>query len=89
MKPLGFVDTSMGADGGTLNIPPDAWMRLLFGDRDLDELYESWPDIVVKPKDKALVQALFPRMQAYLYTPYHYYGPEIYTLEEKYLGFYL
>ena len=89
VKPLGFVDTSMGGEGGTLNIPPDAWMRLLFGDRDLDELYESWPDIVVKPKDKALVQALFPRMQAYLYTPYHYYGPEIYTLEEKYLGFYL
>jgi predicted N-acetyltransferase YhbS len=89
VKPLGFVDTSMGAEGGTLNIPPDAWMRLLFGDRTLDELYESWPDIVVKPKDRALVQTLFPRMQAYLYTPYHYYGPEIYSLEEKYLGFYL
>jgi hypothetical protein len=44
---------------------------------------------VVKPQDRALVEALFPRMRAYLYTPYHYYGPEIYTLEEKYLGFYL
>ncbi len=89
VEAVGFVDASMGAEGGTLNIPPDAWMRLLFGDRDLDELYESWPDLVVKPKDKALVHVLFPRMQAYLYTPYHYYGPEIYSLEEKYLGFYL
>jgi predicted N-acetyltransferase YhbS len=89
VKPLGYVDTSMGAEGGTLNIPPDAWTRLLFGDRDLDELHESWPDIVVKPQDKGLVSALFPRMKAYLYTPYHYYGPESYTLEEKYLGYYL
>ncbi len=89
VEALGFVDTSMGAEGGTLNIPPDAWMRLLFGDRDLDGLYESWPDILVKPNDRALVHTLFPRMEAYLYTPYHYYGPEIYSLEEKYLGFYL
>jgi len=88
-KVLGFVDTSMGAEGGTLNIPPDAWIRLLFGDRDLDQLYDSWPDVVVRPADKGLVNALFPKMEAYLYTPYHYYGPEIYSLEEKYLGFYL
>jgi len=89
VKPLGYVDTSMGGEGGTLNIPPDAWTRLLFEGRDLDELYESWPDIVVKPQDKGLVSALFPRMEAYLYTPYHYYGPETFSLEEKYLGFYL
>lgn len=88
-KPLEFVDTSMGAEGGTLNIPPDAWIRLLFGGSDVEQLYESWPDIVVKPQDKGLVSTLFPRMEAYLYTPYHYYGPEIYTLEEKFLSFYL
>jgi hypothetical protein len=88
-KPLEFVDTSMGAEGGTLNIPPDAWIRLLFGGSDVEQLYESWPDIVVKPQDKGLVNTLFPRMEAYLYTPYHYYGPEIYTLEEKFLSFYL
>jgi hypothetical protein len=89
VKPLDHVDTFMGAEGGTLNIPQDAWIRLLFGDRDLDELYESWPDIVVKPQDKGLVRALFPGMNAYLYTPYHYYGPETYALEEKYLSYYL
>jgi hypothetical protein len=89
VEPIGFVDTSMGGEGGTLNIPPDAWIRLLFGDRDIDELYQSWPDIVVKPRDKNLVRTLFPRMEGYLYPAYHYYGPEIYSLEEKYLPFYL
>ncbi len=89
VRPAGFVDTSMGGEPGTLNIPPDAWVRLLFGDRCLGELYDSWPDIVVKPEDKALVEALFPAMKAYLYPAYHYYGPEIYTLEEKYLSYYL
>jgi predicted N-acetyltransferase YhbS len=89
VRPLDHVDTFMGAEGGTLNIPPDAWMRLLFGDRGVDELHESWPDIIVKPQDRTLVNALFPRMEAYLYTPYHYYGPETFALEEKYLAFYL
>jgi hypothetical protein len=89
VKPTDFVDTSMGGEPGTLNIPPDAWIRLLFGDRCIGELYDSWPDIVVKPEDKALVGALFPSMNAYLDPAYHYYGPEIYTLEEKYLSYYL
>jgi hypothetical protein len=89
VAPAGFLDTSMGGEGGTLNIPPDAWVRLLFGDRDIDVLYESWPDILVKPGDKNLVRTLFPRMEAYLYPAHHYYGPEIYSLEEKYLAFYL
>ena len=89
VKSAGFVDTSMGGEPGTLNIPPDAWIRLLFGDRSIGQLYDSWPDIIVKPEDKALVGALFPPMKAYLYPAYHYYGPEIYTLEEKYLSYYL
>lgn len=68
---LGFVDSSMGADGGHLCIPPEAFLRLLFGYRGLDELFDAWPDILVKPEAQPLIQALFPRLQPFLYTPYH------------------
>lgn len=85
----GFVDASMGADGGNLNIPPDAFIRLFFGQSGLDGLLDAWPDIVCRPQDKPLVDVLFPRMSSYLYTPYHYYGPELYDMEEKHARFYV
>jgi GNAT superfamily N-acetyltransferase len=88
VKDVGFVDTLMGAEGGDLNIHPDAFLRLLLGQNDLDQLYEFWPDLFFKAERRALIDVLFLRMKAYLYTPYHYYGPEIYSLEEKYQKFY-
>ena len=89
VEPAGFVDASMGADGGNLNIPPDAFTRLLFGQCGLDALFDAWPDIVCRPEDRSLVDTLFPGMSSYLYTPYHYYGPEMFTLDEKNLRFYV
>jgi hypothetical protein len=71
---LGFVDSSMGADGGHLCIPPEAFLRLLFGYRSLDELFDAWPDITVKPESRSLIDTLFPKLQPFLYTPYHYLG---------------
>ncbi|UCF97514.1 MAG: GNAT family N-acetyltransferase [Spirochaetaceae bacterium] len=88
VEEVGFVDTLMGAEGGDLNIQQDAFIRLLLGQNDIDELYEYWPDLFFKPESRALISVLFPRMDAYLYTPYHYYGPEIYKLEEKYHKYY-
>jgi predicted acetyltransferase len=70
----GFVDSSMGTDGGDLCIPPEALVRLLLGYRTLDELFDAWPDIIVKPERRNLFETLFPRLSAYLYTPYHYLG---------------
>jgi hypothetical protein len=74
VAPLGFVDASMGADGGDLCIPPDAFVRLVLGYRDLDELGDAWPDIVVKAQSRYLLQALFPKMTSYFWMPYLYYG---------------
>lgn len=71
---IGFVDSSMGADGGDLCIPPEAWVRLILGYRNLDELYDAWPDISVKPEKRDLFDTLFPHLNTYLYTPYHYLG---------------
>jgi hypothetical protein len=89
VKPAGFVDASMGGEGGDLNIHPDAFTRMLFGHCTVDEVYDSWPDLVLKPQARDLVNVLFPKMNAYLYTPYHYYGPELYSLEEKFRAYYL
>lgn len=74
VAPLGFVDASMGADGGDLCIPPDAFVRLLFGYRTLDQLVDAWPDIVVKPERRALIETLFPPLRSYFWLPYLYYG---------------
>ncbi len=66
----GFVDASMGADGGDLNIPPDAFVRLVLGYRDLDQLREAWPDIVVKAESRRFLDVLFPRMGSWVHMPY-------------------
>lgn len=71
---LGFVDSSMGADGGDLCIPTDAFVRLFFGFRSLDRLFDAWPDIVVKHESRYLLEVLFPEMTSYLNAPFSYYG---------------
>ncbi len=70
---LGFVDSSMGADGGDLLIPPEAFVRLALGYRRLDDLFDAWPDIQVKPAARPLVDALFPPLQSYMTTPYYFF----------------
>jgi predicted N-acetyltransferase YhbS len=74
VEALGFVDASMGADGGHLCIPPEAFVRLVCGYRSLDQLFDAWPDITLKPEARLLVEVLFPRMESYIHTPYHYLG---------------
>ncbi len=71
---LGFVDSSMGADGGDLCIPPEAFVRLVFGFRRIDELLDAWPDIVYKPQVRGLLDDLFPRMTSYLQANYQCYA---------------
>ena len=61
----------MGADGGHLCIPPEAFVRLVFGYRSLEQLFDAWPDIIVKRAIRHLIDVLFPLMPSYLYTPYH------------------
>jgi GNAT superfamily N-acetyltransferase len=70
VEELGFVDASLGADGGDLCIPPEAFMRLVLGYRSLAELRDSWPDLVIKPAARYLIEALFPRLDAHILMPY-------------------
>ena len=69
-----FVNSSLGAEGGDINIPPDAFLRLVFGYRRLDQLIDAWPDITVKPESRLLVDVLFPFMTSYFILPWQYYG---------------
>jgi hypothetical protein len=71
---LGFVDASMGADGGDLCIPHDAFVRLVLGYRSLGELLDAWPDIVIRPARRHLLDTLFPKCRSYFSMPYFYYG---------------
>ncbi len=70
VDPLGFVDASMGADGGDLCIPPEAFSRLLLGYRSLEALRDSWPDIGIKAATRYLIEALFPQLDAQILMPY-------------------
>lgn len=70
VEALGFVDASLGADGGDLCIPPEAFIRLLLGYRTLDQLRDSWPDLVIKPAARSLLDALFPPFAAHILMPY-------------------
>jgi len=68
--PLGFVDASMGANGGDLCIPQEAFLRLVLGYRNLDELRDAWPDIEVAANKRPLLDVLFPRMDTCILMPY-------------------
>jgi predicted N-acetyltransferase YhbS len=70
VKALGFVDASLGADGGDLCIPRDAFVRLLVGYRTLDELRDAWPDSVMRPASRHLLYVLFPRLASCVWMPY-------------------
>jgi GNAT superfamily N-acetyltransferase len=70
VEPAGFVDASMGADGGDLCIPLEAFVRLALGYRDLDELRDAWPDIVVKAGSRHVLDVLWPRMASWVRMPY-------------------
>jgi hypothetical protein len=71
VEDVGFVDASMGAKGGDLNIPPEAFIRLLFGYRNLDELRDAWPDTYATPESRRVVETLFPEMLSHFCMPYH------------------
>jgi hypothetical protein len=71
---IGFKDASMGVDGGDLCIPQDAFVRLVFGFRSLEQLFDAWPDIVIKHESRYLLEVLFPKMSSYICAPFSYQG---------------
>jgi hypothetical protein len=84
VEPLGFVDASMGADGGDLCIAPDAFVRLLLGYRTLDELTDAWPDTVVRPTHRHLWQVLWPKQATYFWKPYMAFDPNARILSDEF-----
>jgi predicted N-acetyltransferase YhbS len=85
----GPVNTSIGGSGADLSIPPDAFVKLLFGEAGIDELSRSWPDTIARDTARPLVEALFPRLAAHLSTPYHAYGPGFDGLDDGVRALYL
>jgi hypothetical protein len=70
VEDAGFVDASLGAEGGDLCIPPDAFPRLLFGYRDIETLLDAWPDIRLRNSSRRIIETLFPRLDSLLLMPY-------------------
>ena len=71
---LGFVPVSNDSREGDILIPRDAFVRLVLGYRQLDELRDAWPDIVVKRESRYLLHVLFPKMTSCFCMPWRYFG---------------
>ncbi|MCB0189550.1 MAG: hypothetical protein KDE31_35000, partial [Caldilineaceae bacterium] len=70
VESAGFVDASLGASGGDLDIPPDALVRLLLGYHTFEQLTDAWPDARVQPAARDLVAVLFPLLNTHILMPY-------------------
>lgn len=57
-------------DGGDLRLPPQLLAPLLFGWRTLDELRHIYPDAYALGGAQPLIDTLFPRADAFLYSVY-------------------
>jgi len=44
--------------------------QLLLGYRSLEELESIYPDFIVRPSYKELIDTLFPKLPSYVYTGY-------------------
>jgi hypothetical protein len=53
-----------------LRCPPLQFIPILLGYRTWEELRSTYPDVSVPPTWRLLIDTLFPRMNAFLYTIY-------------------
>lgn len=64
VKALGF------SEEGEIRIPPMPFIKLLMGDRSREELRAMYPDVSVWGQARQLVDVLFPKMDAFIFTNY-------------------
>lgn len=57
-------------EGAAIRFPVNAFTPLLLGYRSLSELLQAYPDASVPPAYRLLMETLFPKVQAFLYTIY-------------------
>lgn len=71
VEDAGFLDASMSAvEWADLTIPADAFVRLIFGYRTIDELKDAWPDILIQSKNRHILDDLFPNVPSLILMPY-------------------
>lgn len=57
-------------DSGEIRIPPNLLPLLVLGHRSHEELRQTYPDVAVWGQSRHLVDMLFPKMDAFIYTNY-------------------
>jgi hypothetical protein len=67
---LARVDAVPGTQWEPINLPPLLLAPLALGYRSADQLSEIYPDVSIRPERKPLVDVLFPKMDAYIYSQY-------------------
>jgi hypothetical protein len=61
---------SGGFGNGDINCPPAAFTPMVLGHRTIDELRAIFPDLNVSARWRLLVDVLFPKVNAFIYTTY-------------------
>jgi predicted N-acetyltransferase YhbS len=64
------VDNAGFTGDEAINIPPRAFVPLVLGYRSREELCAQYPDLMVAPASRLLVDTLFPKVSAFIYTIY-------------------
>jgi hypothetical protein len=67
---LSQVESAGFTDGGEIRIPPLLFAPLVLGWRTRQELADIYPDFSVWGQSSPLLDVLFPKMDAYIYTIY-------------------
>jgi GNAT superfamily N-acetyltransferase len=57
-------------DWGNLSLPPQTLAPMIFGYRSREELHAVYPDVCVWGQHQYLMDTLFPKMTAFIYTQY-------------------
>jgi predicted N-acetyltransferase YhbS len=67
---LAAVEALGFREGGQIRLPPSLLAPLLLGYQSRQELAQTYPDVLAWGEDQLLVDVLFPKVEAYIYSIY-------------------
>ena len=67
---LRAVERQGRTEANAIRIPPPQFAQLFVGWRDREQLAEQYPDVLIAPEERTLIDALFPRRAAFIHMNY-------------------
>jgi predicted acetyltransferase len=64
------IECLKNCEDRTIRFNPFVFTQLLLGYRSREELQKNYPDFIVRPSHRHLIDVLFPKLQSYIHTAY-------------------